>query len=430
LSILERFSEGAFFMMSLTPATVIQQAEQALQSTVFPTLEAICHQTTARVVEAFRQAKIGEEHFYCVTGYGHNDLGRVALDTVFAHALQAEAALVRPHIVSGTHAIALGLRGCLSRNELLLSVTGSPYDTLEEVIGIRGSAKQSLTAQGVRYEAIQLLNERCLESALKPSWSAEETSLIEQANVLYIQRSRGYSTRDSLSISTLEALIARLRSRNPNAIVFVDNCYGEFVEPNEPTAVGADLMAGSLIKNPGGGIALTGGYVAGKQVLINEVADCLTCPGIGAEGGYLFNQTRLLLQGLFLAPSMVKEALKGMVLAACLFEQLGIKTLPASTAVRSDIIQTVFVGNPEKLKALCRTIQAYSPVNSYLTPDVAHAPGYDSALIMAGGTFIDGSSIELSADAPLREPYCLYLQGGLNYSHTRLVLEKLIPLLQ
>ncbi len=411
--------------IELTIEAQLLQAEQQLSQTLFPKIEAICHQNTARVLNAFRLARIGEEHFACVTGYGHNDLGREALDVLFAHALQAETALVRPHIVSGTHAIALALNGCLSHGMMLLSLTGNPYDTLEEVIGIRGDSKQSLRAKGVSYHALDVF-EGDEAGSIRTTFTAEEQGLIQQANMLYIQRSRGYSTRLPLTITQLETLIQAVKAFNPTAVIFVDNCYGEFMETQEPTAVGADLMAGSLIKNPGGGIALAGGYVAGRADLIESVAECLTCPGIGADGGYMFDQTRTLMQGLFLAPNVVKEAVKGMVLAAYLFEKHGLKASPAWDEPRADIIQTLFLQDAEQLKQFCATVQAFSPVSSYVTPIPANAPGYESELIMAGGTFIDGSSIELSADAPLRPPFCLYFQGGLVYSHTRLVVSQLL----
>lgn len=417
-------------LQDTTIANTLAQAEQFLSQTAFPQIEAICHHNTARVLEAFRLAKIGEEHFSCVTGYGHHDLGREALDVLFAHALQAEAALVRPHIVSGTHAIAIALNGCLRHGMQMLSLTGNPYDTLEEVIGIRGDSPQSLKAKGVGYRVLDVFDHSetdCAETShIRTTFSAEEQHLIKTADLLYIQRSRGYSTRLPLTIPQLERLISAVKTINPTAVVFVDNCYGEFMETQEPTAVGADLMAGSLIKNPGGGIALTGGYVAGNANLITNVAECLTCPGIGAAGGYMFDQTRTLMQGLFLAPNVVKEAVKGMVLAAYLFEAHGLKVSPQWNEPRADIIQTLFLQNAEQLKQFCAVVQKFSPISSYLKPVPSHAPGYESELIMAGGTFIDGSSIELSADAPLRSPFCLYFQGGLVYSHTRLVVSQLL----
>jgi cystathionine beta-lyase family protein involved in aluminum resistance len=403
-----------------------------LQQAVFPQLEATCHTTTARILEAFAQHRVGEEHFYSVTGYGHNDMGRDALDKVFASALQAPAALVRPHFVSGTHAISVGLHACLRHGDLLLSLTGSPYDTLEEVIGIRGESPLSLKAKGVHYQQFSVLEPRHHLNTthgetpnpygLHLGFSDEEKALIAKAKVLYFQRSRGYSTRNALCIEALRQCFEAAKAINPHAVVFVDNCYGEFTEAQEPTAVGADLLAGSLIKNPGGGLALTGGYVAGRDDLVALAGEALTCPGIGAEGGYLFDQTRTLLQGLFLAPTTVKEALKGMSLAAyVLHTQLGVKVEPAwdSPVPRSDIIQTLFLGSEAALIEACRLVQRCSPISSYVTPVPSHAPGYESALIMAGGTFVDGSSVELSADAPLRAPWVLYLQGGLTYAHTR-----------
>ncbi|MFM7390228.1 MAG: methionine gamma-lyase family protein [Vampirovibrionales bacterium] len=410
---------------------LITLAEAELQRHVFPALEATCHTTTERVLQAMQTHRLGEEHFYSVTGYGHNDLGRDALDAIFADALQAEAALVRPHIVSGTHALAVALRGNVSRGQTMLSVTGEPYDTLEEVIGLRGDSTQSLQAYGIHYQSLDVFKTpegEALTEGIRLSFTSAEVRQIQQAQLLYIQRSRGYSTRPALTIDPLRQLIAALREHNPTAVVMVDNCYGEFIEPLEPTAVGANLMAGSLIKNAGGGIALTGGYVAGDASCVERAAEALTCPGIGSHGGYMFNQTRTLLQGLYFAPMIVKEALKGMSLAAYLLEtHYGMKVSPRWEELpRADMIQTLWLGSPERQEALCKLVQQCSPVHAYVTPVPSHAPGYESALIMAGGTFVDGSTVELSADGPIRPPYTLYLQGGLNYSHTRLMLKHLL----
>lgn len=410
--------------------TLITQGEAVLAQAVWPALEETSYLTTARVLEAMRLNRLGEEHFACVTGYGHNDLGREALDNIFAHALQAEAALVRPHIVSGTHALAVALRACLHPGDTMLCLTGAPYDTLEEVIGLRGNDSQSLKAYGINYRQTSCFENVPEGQKIRLSWSEEETGWLKEAKLLYLQRSRGYSLRPALMITDLEALIAAAKAVNPGLIVLVDNCYGEFMEPNEPTAIGADLIAGSLIKNPGGGLALTGGYVAGRANLVEQAASVLTCPGVGSHGGYMAEMTRTLLQGLFLAPSVVKEALKGMTLAAWLMENQGYMVSPRFDEPRSDIIQALQLGSAQTITEFCRIVQAYSPVSSYVTPIPAEVPGYESPIIMAGGTFVDGSSIELSADAPLREPYTLFLQGGLTYAHTRLVLTQLIASLQ
>ena len=405
-------------MTSSTTHPLILKAEVACQQTVWPAIETTCHQVTQRITEGFIQHRVGEEHFYSVTGYGHNDLGRDVLDAIFAHALQAEAALVRPQLVSGTHALAVALRSLLHHGDTLLCITGAPYDTLEEVIGLRGEHPQSLIGQGAQYQELNLIETQQLTQS-------EETA-IQEAKVIYLQRSRGYSLRPTLTIADLTRLIQLVRSVKPDALIMVDNCYGEFIEVQEPTAIGADLMAGSLIKNPGGGLAPTGGYIAGRSNLVEQAANTLTCPGIGPEGGYLFDLTRTLLQGLFLAPNVVKEALKGMTMAAHVFEQLTIDVCPRWDAPRGDLINAVHLGSADRLKQACRIIQQRSPINSFVTPVPSQVPGYESEVIMAGGTFIDGSSIELSADAPLREPYVLFFQGGLVYSHTRYVVAQLI----
>ncbi|MDX2084982.1 MAG: methionine gamma-lyase family protein [Candidatus Melainabacteria bacterium] len=412
-----------------TAQTLITQAENVLQANVWPELEAVQYHTFNRVMEAFRHHRVGEEHFYSVSGYGHDDLGREVTDRVFAEALQAEAALVRLQLVSGTHALAVALRGLLHPGDTLTVLTGKPYDTMESVFGLRDSYPHSLTAHGVHYVEHSLLEDASIpsqEGYVRLVFSPDEVKSIEQARVVYLQRSRGYSLRKTLTIAELAAIIERVKAINPAAWVLVDNCYGEFIEPNEPTAVGADLMAGSLIKNPGGGIVPTGGYLAGRADCVARAAEILTCPGIGSEGGYTFNLTRTVLQGLFLAPGVVKEALKGMTLAAWVFQALGYTALPAWNSPRGDIIQTLGLGSAEALQTFCRVLQSVSPVNSFLTPVPAEIPGYADAVIMAGGTFIDGSSIELSADAPLRPPYTLFLQGGLSYAHTRYALERLI----
>jgi cystathionine beta-lyase family protein involved in aluminum resistance len=406
-----------------TPQALIQTAEVALAEVVFPQLDAVSYNGTERVLNAMRHNRLGEEHFSCVTGYGHHDMGREVLDKIFAEALEAPAALVRPHIVSGTHALSLALNACLHHGDRMLAVTGRPYDTLEEVIGLRGNSLQSLKARGVHYDEFTVFEET---GSIRTCFTHDEVQRIQQASMLYIQRSRGYSTRDPMTIPQMDALINALKVHNPTAIIMVDNCYGEFLETHEPTAIGADIMAGSLIKNPGGGIVLAGGYVAGRKDLVEAAAECLTCPGIGSHGGYMFEQTRTMLQGLFLAPTVVKEAVKGMALAAYVFEALGMKASPRWDAPRSDIIQTLWLETQERQETFARLVQAWSPVSSYITPIPAHAPGYADELIMAGGTFVDGSSIELSADGPVRPPYTFYFQGGLTYAHARLVVQKFL----
>lgn len=418
---------------SIMPNTLLtfEQIEAQLESTIWKTQEAIYYQVFERVLNAFIKHKVSEEHFLSVTGYGHDDLGREVTDAVFADALQAEAALVRLQIVSGTHALAVGLNGCLSPGDTMLSITGRPYDTLEEVIGLRGDSRQSLRAKGVEYQEFSIFEDtKTLNFKIREEFTTSEIEQIQNANLVFIQRSRGYSLRPSLTIMQLETLIQQVKQINPQVIVMVDNCYGEFTEAVEPTAVGADLIAGSLIKNPGGGIVPTGGYVAGRADLVAACADELTCPGVGAEGGYTFNLTRVLLQGLYLAPGVVKEALKGMTLAAKLFEEAGYETTPHWQDVRSDIIQILILREPEKQIKFCQILQSLSPISSHVTPVPDRPPGYADEVIMAGGTFIDGSTLELSADGPLRQPHAIYLQGGLTYAHTRLAMRQILESLK
>ena len=377
-----------------------------------------------RVLEAFAAERLGVHHFASVTGYGHGDLGREVLDRVFARVLQAEAAAVRLQFVSGTHAIAAALFGVLRPGDRLLALTGRPYDTLEEVIGIRGSGQGSLAEFGIAYDELPLRPDGRVDEAGIAAALAAPTRLV------LIQRSCGYSWRPSLSVGQIGALVERVKALQPGCLVFVDNCYGELVELQEPTAVGADLMAGSLIKNLGGTIAPTGGYVAGRADLVEQACCRLTAPGIGAEGGTGFDLHRLLFQGLFLAPQMVSEALLCAELTAAVFEGLGYPVNPLVGAARSDVIQAVRLGSPEPLKAVCRAFQACSPVGSYLDPVPAPMPGYASELVMAGGTFIDGSTSEFSADGPLREPYVLYAQGGTHLAHAQLALERALLVLQ
>jgi len=371
-----------------------------------------------RVLEAFAAERLGVHHFASVTGYGHGDLGREVLDRVFARVLQAEAAAVRLQFVSGTHAIAAALFGVLRPGDRLLALTGRPYDTLEEVIGIRGSGQGSLAEFGITYDELPLLPDGTVDE------SGIAAALGAPTRLVLIQRSCGYSWRPSLSVGQIGALVDRVKTVQPGCLVFVDNCYGELVELQEPTAVGADLMAGSLIKNLGGTIAPTGGYVAGRADLVEQACCRLTAPGIGAEGGTGFDLHRLLFQGLFLAPQMVSEALLCAELTAAVFEGLGYPVNPLVGGARSDVIQAVRLGSPEPLKAVCRAFQACSPVGSYLDPVPAPMPGYASELVMAGGTFIDGSTSEFSADGPLREPYVLYAQGGTHLAHAQLALEQ------
>ena len=369
-----------------------------------------------KVLNAFAAERVGTQHFASVSGYGHGDQGREVLDRVFARVLGAEAAAVRLQFVSGTHAIAAALFGVLRPGERMLSITGRPYDTLEEVIGLRGEGQGSLRDFGVRYDELPLLDSGAVDEA------ALEAALETPRRLVLIQRSCGYSWRPSLSIDTIGRLCERIHARQPDCVCFVDNCYGELVEEREPPEVGADLVAGSLIKNLGGTIAPAGGYVAGRASLVEQACCRLTAPGIGSEGGSGFDLHRLLLQGLFLAPQMVAEALIGADLVAAVFADLGFLVQPSAGEFRSDLIQAVQIGDPEALKLICRAFQGVSPVGSYLDPVPAPMPGYASDLVMAGGTFIDGSTSEFSADAPLRAPFNLYVQGGTHRTHVELAL--------
>ena len=410
--------------MSEAAGELQRDAAARVAAAVAATAAAAAHHTSAvqprlrRVLEAMAAEHVGVQHFASVSGYGHGDQGREVLDRVFARVLQAEAAAVRLQFVSGTHAIAAALFGVLRPGDRLLALTGRPYDTLEEVIGIRGSGQGSLAEFGIVYDELPLAPDGAVDH------DGLAAALALPTRMVLIQRSCGYSWRPSLSVEEIGMLCGRVKALQPDCLVFVDNCYGELVDEREPTAVGADLMAGSLIKNLGGTIAPTGGYVAGRSELVEQACCRLTAPGIGAEGGTSFDLNRLLFQGLFLAPQMVAEALICSELVAQVFSDLGYAVHPRPGAARSDVIQAVRLGDPERLKIVCRAFQAASPVGSYLDPVPAPMPGYASALVMAGGTFIDGSTSEFSADAPLREPYVLFAQGGTHRAHAQIALER------
>lgn len=377
-----------------------------------------------KVLDAFVENKVAAEHFMTVSGYGHDDMGREVLDKVFAQTFKAEKAIVRNHFVSGTHALACCLMGLLRYGEKLISVAGAPYDTMEEVIGTRGDKRASLMGHGVLYDEIPLTDK------LEVDFEKLEKTIDQTCTMVLIQRSRGYSLRKSLDINTIEKIIHIVKSKNPKCICFVDNCYGEFTEMKEPLEVGADLMAGSLIKNPGGGIVEAGGYIAGKAELVEQAAMRLTAPGIGSEGGAMLNQSRLIFQGFFMAPSIVSDAVKGAVLAAKIFEEIGYISTPKFDEKRTDIIQTITFNAQKPLEDFCKTVQELSPINSYVTPIPDDIPGYEDKVIMAGGTFIEGSTIELSADGPIRPPYAVYMQGGLNYAHIKIVLQSILKKLE
>ena len=387
---------------------------QAELTEEFARIDAIAESNTARVLSAFQDNRVAEAYFAGTTGYGYDDLGRDKLDQIYAQIFGTEAALVRVQFVNGTHAIASALYGALKTGDVLVSAVGAPYDTLLGVIGVTGNEHGSLKDYGIEYRQVELLNNAPDREGLVKAVSDPRVKAV------LIQRSKGYSTRASLSVAEIGALCALVKEHNPNAAVIVDNCYGEFVEEQEPTHVGADLVVGSLIKNPGGGLAPTGGYLAGRRDLVEGAAMRLTVPGIGGECGCTLGQNRALYQGLFLAPHTVAQALKTAVFAARVMEKLGYETEPVSTAVRHDIIQMVHMREPEALKRFCRGIQSGAPVDSYVTPEPWDMPGYDCQVIMAAGAFIQGASIELSADAPMRPPYTVYLQGGLTFESGKL----------
>ena len=400
----------------------LKEAEQELFP-IFSGIDTQVKHNLKRVLDSFRRYRVGTHHFAGVTGYGHDDLGRQTLDQVFAEIMGAESAAVRVQFVSGTHAITCALFGCLRPGDELLAVTGTPYDTLEEVIGVRGQGQGSLLDFGISYRQLELTVQG------KIDWEGLRSAITAKTRMVLIQRSCGYSWRSSLSIDEIEKIVNIVKKQNPHTICFVDNCYGEFIENREPTAVGVDLMAGSLIKNPGGTIVQAGGYVAGREDLV-EAATCrLTAPGIGSSGGATFDQNRILFQGLFLAPQMVGEAIKGTHLTSYVFNQLGYPVNPLPFEPRRDVIQAIELGSPNKLIAFCRAIQQYSPIGSYLEPVPAEMQGYESHLVMAGGTFIDGSTSEFSADGPLREPYIVFCQGGTHWTHISLALEAAIEAL-
>lgn len=378
-------------------------------SEMFSKIDETAEYNGQKVLSAFIKNKVSEGCLKGTTGYGYGDMGRDTLDKVFADAFGGEDAIVRHTFVNGTHALSTALFGVLRMGDTMLAMTGRPYDTLEEIIGLRGKAgKGSLKDFGINYIQADLIDERY------PDYE-KISELAKSAKVAYIQRSRGYSLRPSLSVEIIREMAETAKKANPNIIVMVDNCYGEFVEKQEPLSVGADLIIGSLIKNPGGGIASTGGYICGRADLVEMCADRLTCVGMGKEVGCSLEQNREMYLGFFLAPQTVAAALKTSVFACRFFELLGYKTLPESDEIRTDIIASILLENEENLTAFCQGIQKGSPVDSYAVPEAWEMPGYDSKVIMAAGAFTMGASIELSADAPIRPPFAAWLQGGITY---------------
>ncbi len=366
-----------------------------------------------KVLRSFQKHEVNEFHFAPSTGYGYDDAGRSTLESIYADVFGGEAALVRPHIISGTHAIAICLFGLLRPGDELLYITGKPYDTLEEVVGVRGEGQGSLKDYGIGYRYVPLTPEGEID------FPAVAEAITSKTKVIGIQRSRGYADRPSFTIAKLEEMIRFVKERNPELIVFVDNCYGEFTEEREPLQVGADIMAGSLIKNPGGGLVKTGGYIVGRKDLVKLASYRMAAPGIGAEGGASLYSLLEMYQGFFLAPHVVGEALKGAIFSSALLERLGFRTNPLWHEPRTDLIQSVEFGSAERLIAFCQGIQKAAPVDSHVTPYPSEMPGYADPVIMAAGTFIQGASIEFSADGPIRPPYLGFVQGGLTYSHVK-----------
>lgn len=366
-----------------------------------------------KVINAMHESRLSSTDFYWTTGYGYGDVGRDKVEEIYSRVFNTEDALVRPTIASGTHALSLTLSGILRPGDELISITGSPYDTLQKVIGVEGDMEGNLIEYGISYKEVSLVNN-------KIDIDAAKKSITDKTKIVMIQRSTGYSDRRALTVSEIEEAVSAIKKYNKDIIIMVDNCYGEFLETKEPTDVGVDIMAGSLIKNPGGGLALSGGYIVGNRKLVELVANRLTAPGLGKDCGLTFGTTRTTLQGLFLAPHIVSEAVKGALLMAKVYKDLGFRVIPDVEDERSDIIQAIEFLSRERVSEFCKGIQAASPVDAYVVPEAWEMPGYEDQVIMAAGGFIDGSSIELSADGPMREPYFAYYQGGLTYEHCKL----------
>ncbi len=379
----------------------------------FRNLDETMHLNGAKVLYAMQKNKLSDVHFAATTGYGYNDLGREVVEQIYADIFKTESGLVRPQLMSGTHALTVALFGNLRPGDELLSPVGKPYDTLEGVIGIRPEIG-SLAEYGITYKQVDLKEDFSFD------YEGIRASLTEKTKLVTIQRSKGYSYRPTLSVAQIGELITFIKSIKPDVICMVDNCYGEFVETIEPTEVGADLCVGSLIKNPGGGLAPIGGYIVGKKEYVEKAAVRLTAPGLGKEVGATLGLNQPVLQGLFLAPEVVTNALKGAIFAAALYEKLGFDVMPTSTQSRHDIIQAINMESPENVIAFCQGIQKGAPVDSFVTPEPWDMPGYDAPVIMAAGAFVQGASIEMSADAPIKPPYTVFFQGGLTFYHARL----------
>lgn len=396
---------------------------EAILSPYFKEIEDTAYINQEKVLNAFHHVKATESDLQGTTGYGYDDFGRDHLEAIYAHTFKAEDAIVRPQIISGTHAITLALQSNLLYGDELMYITGQPYDTLLEVIGINGNGIESLIERGVKYQDVPLKEGHIdLENVL--------ARINEKTKVIAIQRSKGYDQRPSITIDEIEAAITKIKAQYPDVIIFVDNCYGEFVERREPIECGADLIAGSLIKNPGGGLAKIGGYIAGRESLIARCGYRLTAPGIGKEAGASLNSLQEMYQGFFLAPHVVSQSLKGALFTSLLLEKLGMKTTPSYDTKRTDLIQTVQFDTKEQMISFCQSIQHASPINAHFSPEPSYMPGYEDDIIMAAGTFVQGSSIELSADGPIRPPYEAYVQGGLTYEHVKLAITRAVSKLR
>jgi cystathionine beta-lyase family protein involved in aluminum resistance len=392
---------------------IVREVEQQIAN-VHKGIEERIENNQFRVLRSYQKHRVSDSHFIPTTGYGYDDIGRDTLELIYADVFGAEAGLVRPQIISGTHAISIALFGILRPGDELLYLTGKPYDTLEEIVGIRGNGVGSLKEFGISYDSVELMEEGSI------NWDAVAEKIKPATKMIGIQRSKGYATRPSFTIAEIKEMISFVKEIKEDVVIFVDNCYGEFVEELEPCHVGADLMAGSLIKNPGGGIAKTGGYIVGKKQYVEACSYRMTSPGIGAEAGASLYSLQEMYQGFFLAPHVVGQALKGAVFTAALLEKLGMNSSPKWDSNRTDLIQSVQFDDKEKMIAFCQAIQFASPINSHVTAYPAYMPGYEDDVIMAAGTFIQGASIELTADGPIRPPYVAYVQGGLTYSHVKM----------
>ena len=394
---------------------IVWKAERALTEQ-FSRIDAVEMVTQMRVLDAFREERVSARHFASTTGYGYDDIGRDTLDRVFARCMGAEAALVRPQFVNGTHAIYTALAGVAEPGDVILGISGKPYDTLEQAIGLSGDAPNSLKKLGIDFQFIELDE----QGHIRMDAVMERLRKDRGIRIVYVQRSRGYAWREAISVPEMGEAFAHIKAQYPELLIMVDNCYGEFTQANEPTAVGADLIMGSLIKNPGGGLAPTGGYAAGKKSLIDRVAQRLTVPGMGAEVGSYSGDYRMFYQGLFMAPHTTAQCVKCATLFARVFEMLDLPVMPGSDAVRADITQVVELGSAEALVGFCGAIQKAAPVDSFVAPEPWDMPGYANQVVMAAGTFVQGATTELSADGPVCAPYVAYLQGALSYAHARI----------